>query len=580
MAFPARLGEDSVMPVGTDRRPAAVLAADAVGYSHAVESDEALALRALANSRRIIDALVEERGGRIFNTAGDSVLAEFRRPAEAVGCGLAVQERLRAGDGPLLTFRIGISQGEVIADGDDLLGATVNVAARLEAMAPAGGLCITGAVRDAIGDGAGPGWQDLGLRHLKNITRPVRVFRTVPASASPLPAVAEARRPLIIVLPFANLGGLAEDAYFSDGVTEDVIAGLSRFGRLAVLGTASSGAYRDRAPDLPRLVAELGVDYAVQGSVRRAGEMIRLSVQLVDARSGLALWAGRYDRTAGNLFAMQDEISETVVSTLAGQLEDEAAWIAARKRPETMEAYDFLLRGIHLARALDPASAAAALDMFGKALALDPDYALALAWFALMKLRLWAWSPSAQAAEEMLGPARRALVLDSSESWCHLVFGQIMMYRRQLAEAEQHHQRAHELNPFDAHVMALRAPLAVYLGKPEEGERWARRSMQLNPHHPDWYVTNLGLALYALGRYGEAVAAYARVAAPQVGVLAGLAASHAQAGNAAAAEAARARLLALAPDFSARRFVDPRPFQNESDRAHLLQGLEKAGLPV
>ena len=564
------------------RRTLAVLAADAVGYSHAVATDETLALRALGNSRRLIDALIKEHGGRIFNTAGDSVLAEFLGPAEAVQCALAMQEALHGAESenPLLTFRIGIALGEVIVDGENLLGATVNVAARLEAIAPAGGVCISGAVHDAIAEERRHDWQDLGLRHLKNLVKPVRVFRFVPGDASPLPVVAEARKPLVIVLPFANPGGVAEEAYLSDGITEDIITGLSRFGRLAVLGMTSSNAYRDRSADLARLATELGVDYAVQGSVRRASNIVRLSAQLVDARSGLTLWAERYDRVIDNLFAAQDEISETIVSTLAGQLEQEAAAAASRKRTENMEAYDFLLRGIHLARALDPTAAAAALAMFEKALALDPDYALALAWFALMKLRLSAWEPGAHGQEEMLGPAQRALALDPSESWCHLVFGQIMMYRGQLAEAEQHHQRAYELNPFDAHVMALRAPLAVYLGKPDEGERWARRAMQLNPDHPDWYVTNLGLALYSLGRYEEAIAAYAKVAAPQVGILAGLAASYAQAGNSVGAEISRTRLLELTPNFSARRFVDFRPYLHEGDRAHLLGGLEKAGLPL
>ncbi|MFC7399008.1 adenylate/guanylate cyclase domain-containing protein [Chelatococcus sp. GCM10030263] len=567
------------------RRFVAVLAADAVGYSHAAGMDEALALRALANSRRIIDRLICSHGGRIFNTAGDSVLAEFPAAAQAVRCAFTIQEALRDSDRPVLTFRIGISHGEVVVEGADLLGTTVNIAARLEAMSPAGGLCITGAVHEAvaedIGHALGHDWQDLGLRHLKNIVTPVRVFRAVPEGAEgALPAVAEARQPLIIVLPFANPGGRAEETYLSDGITEDVIAGLSRFGRLAVLGMASSNAYRDRSVDLPRLVAELGVHYVVQGSVRRAGDFVRLSVQLVDARSGLALWAERYDRVIDSLFAAQDEISETIVSTLAGQLEDEAAAAASRKRTENMEAYDFLLRGIHLARALDPASAAAAAAMFEKALALDPDYALALAWLALMKLRLWALAPGARGDDEMLAQARRALALDPSESWCHLVFGQITMYRGQLAEAEQHHRRAYELNPFDAHVMALRAPLAVYLGRAKEGEGWARRAMQLNPRHPDWYVTNLGLALYALGRYQEAIAAYSKVAAPQVGILAGLAASYARAGDAAGASAVRKRLLALAPDFSAQRFVAPRPFVHEHDRAHLLQGLAQAGLPA
>jgi adenylate cyclase len=433
-------------------------------------------------------------------------------------------------------------------------------------------------VREAVAD-IGDEWQDLGLRYLKNFSRPVRVFRHSPPSASSLPVVAEARKPLVIVLPFTSQGGREDDNYLSEGITEDVIAGLARFGRLAVLGAASSEAYRKRAAHLPELVRELGVDYAVSGSTRSAGNNVRLSVQLVDARSGLTLWAERYERALGDLFAVQDEISAIIVSTLAGQLEGEAAAAAARKRTENMEAYDFLLRGIHLARDLDPKAADAALLLFEKALALDPDYALALAWFALMKLRRWAWNPAAIRAEDMLAPARRALSLDPSESWCHLVFGQITMYLGRLAEAEQHHIKAYDLNPFDAHVMALRAPLAVYLGKPEVGERWARRAMALNPRHPDWYVTNLGLALYMLGRYEEAVAAYAMVAEPQVGVLAGLAASHVQAGDEKAAVDARNRLLALTPTFSARRFVESKPFRQGNDGERLLSGLEKAGLP-
>ena len=563
-----------------ESRSAAILAADAVGYSHAAETDEALALQALSSSRELIDPLIEMHGGRIFNTAGDSVLAEFRKADEAVRCGLRLQEELRAAESAtaLFSFRIGISSGEVVTDGGNLLGATVNLAARLEAIAPAGGVCISGAVHEAVASERE--WQDLGLRFLKNFSRPVRIFRFSPPSASNLPVVAEARKPLIIVLPFARQGGGEDDFYLSQGITEDVIAGLSRFGRLAVLGAASSEAYRDRPAQLPRLVSELGVDYAVSGSVRSAGKNVRLSVQLLDARSGLTLWAERYERALGDLFATQDEISAIIVSTLAGQLEDEAAAVAGRKRTENMEAYDFLLRGIHLARDLDPKAAAAALRLFERALALDPDYALALAWFALMKLRRWAWSPTSELADEVLQPARRALALDPSESWCHLVFGQITMYLGSLVEAEAHHIKAGELNPFDAHIMALRAPLAVYLGKPEEGERWARRAMALNPHHPDWYVTNLGLALYMLGRYDDAVVAYAMVAEPQVGILAGLAASQAQVEDGKATADAKERLLALAPAFSAARFVDSKPFRHGADRQHLLRGLERAGLPL
>jgi adenylate cyclase len=197
-----------------------------------------------------------------------------------------------------------------------------------------------------------------------------------------------------------------------------------------------------------------------------------------------------------------------------------------------------------------------------------------------MRLRLWAWEPDAHSPAEMFVEARRALALDPSESWCHLVIGQVMRYQRQFIEAEQHHQIAYDLNPFDAHVIALRAPLAVYLGKPDEGEHWARRAMQLNPRHPDWSVTNLGLAVYGLRRNEDAVAAYAKVAVPQVGIVAGLTASYAQAGRADLAAAARTRLLELRPNFSTHRFVDLRPFSHERDRQHLQQGLEKAGLPA
>ncbi|MGN6467676.1 MAG: adenylate/guanylate cyclase domain-containing protein, partial [Rhizobiaceae bacterium] len=422
-----------------ETRSAAILAADAVGYSHAAETNEPLALQALSNSRRLIDPLIRAHGGRIFHTGGDSVLAEFARADEAVRCGVSLQRELRAAENAeaLFGFRIGISFGEVVTDGDDLLGSTVNLAARLEAIAPAGGICISGPVHDAAG-AMGEEWQDLGLRYLKNFSRPARIFRFAPPNASNLPVVAGARKPLVIVLPLARQGSRKDDDYFGEGVTEDVVAGLARFGRLAVLGTASSEAYRDRAVRLPELVAELGVDYVVGGSVRSAGDKVRLSVQLLDARSGLTLWAERYDRPLGDLFATQDEISATIVSTLAGQIEGETAAAAARKRTENMEAYDFLLRGIHQARDLDPKAAGAALKLFEQALALDPEYAAALAWFALMKLRLWAWHPEPAGGEAMFAAAKRALTLDPSDSWCHLVYGQIALYLGRFAEAEQH----------------------------------------------------------------------------------------------------------------------------------------------
>jgi adenylate cyclase len=556
----------------------AIFAADAVGYSRAMSVDEGRAVKALAASRRVIDAAIARFGGRIFNTAGDSVLAAFETPASAVACAAAVQEALSAPDvGPCFGLRIGVHYGQAIERDGDLLGDVVNIAARLEAMAPAGGICVSHEVHETLPPRADLHWQDLGLRHLKNIVRPVRIYRVaLQGSVEPAPAVAKARLPLVLVMPFQTIGG-TED-YLADGLTEDIVAGLSRFSRLAVLGTATSDAYRDGAVSLARSSAELGVDYAVRGSFRSHGARARLSVQLLDARSGLTLWAERFDRAVDDLFATQDEVAATIVATLAGVVETEGAEVVARKRSENMEAYDFLLRGMHHARALDPASAREALSMFDKALALDPDFALALAWRALMRLRLWAIGDGPGDEAALLEPARRALAIDPSESWCHLVYGQILMYRRRLAEAEEHHRRAWELNPYDANVVALRAPLAVYAGDPVEGERWARLAMQLNPRYPDWYPTNLGLALTLQHRFAEAVAAYSRVPAPQAGVLAGLAASHAMAGDEAAAREAANRLREKLPGFSVATFVDSRPFVREEDRALLREGLRRAGL--
>jgi adenylate cyclase len=568
----------------------AILAADAVGYSRSMSVDEIRTVRALAESRRIMDPLIAAHRGRIFNTAGDSVLVAFDEPRSAVGCALAIQKALGSEDGKArLVYRMGVSFGHAIAEGDDLLGETVNIAARLEAMAPAGGLCVSGDVYEALQDVAGGwqdvlgswqdvlgGWQDLGLRHLKNLMRPVHVFRCAPhGSAEPLDAVSPARRPLLAVLPFSCSD--PADEYVAEGLAEDVTAGLSRFSRLAVLGTVSSTAYH--GGDLGKAAQDLGLDYAVRGSLRRVGARLRLSVQLLAARSGLTIWAERYDVEMADIFAAQDEITATVIATLAGVVEEDGANVVARKRTESMEAYDFLLRGMHLARKLDAGAAAAALGMFEKALQLDPGFPLALAWLALMRLRVWALGKSEVDEASLLEPARRALALDPHESWCHLVYGQIQMYRRRFPEAEEHHRRACELNPYDANVLALRSALSVYLGDPEDGERWARLAMKLNPRFPDWYPTNLGLALYLQHRWSDAVAVYSGVAAPQAGVLAGLAASHAQAGDMVRAREVAARLLAMVPAFSGLRFVAGRPFVQDTHRDLLLAGLRLAGLP-
>jgi adenylate cyclase len=555
-------------------RTATVLAADASGYSRAMSQDEARALAALAASRAIIDSMVAARQGRIFSTGGDSVLAEFTSSEEAVLCGRQIQEGLasasRTGE-EVLPYRIGIHAGRVYPNGSDLLGETVNIAARLESIANPGGICISRVIRERIAPTSGLDIEEIGLQVLKGIRDPIKVARIrlgEPEQRGRLPS-----RLSLAVLPFAcSLG----DEHWGEGLAEDLIAALSRFRSIAV---------RTRTHEIasdtdPRLVAaDLGVHFVVTGTVRVQAGRFRLAVRLLDGASGIVQWAQRYDRPSKDLLATQDGLVESIAGVLAGRLAEAGADIAQRKRTDNLDAFDLMLRGTRHANRLDAGSSALALDCFERALAIDPDYPAALAMLALIRLRAWAFHPGTSDLEGVAQLARRALALDPADGWSHLVMGQVALYQRQLDIAEVHHKKALALNPFDARIMALRSPLATYLGKPEEGRRWIEEAMRLDPHHPAWYATNLGLACYCARDYGEGVAAYASVPEPQAGVLAGLVACRAQLGDSDGAALARMALLARKPEFSSRIFIAARPFKYELNSEHLLDGMRKGGLP-
>ena len=555
-------------------RDATVLAADAANYSRAMILDEGRALAALAASRKLFDEAVAARGGRIFSTGGDSVLAEFPAAQPAVACAVAVQKALAAtGDAGVetLPYRIGIHAGRVYPNGDDLLGETVNIAARLESLAWPGGVCVSDRVLSALAPAPDLRIEGIGAQILKGIREPVRVARI--RLGEPEPGSETLSGFSIAVLPFQATG---DDRPWGEGMADDLIAALSRFATLSVLSRASTFAF-DPGQDPQHVASALGVRYVVSGSIRFAGSRLRLQASLIEGASGRVMWAERYDRDAAAVFAVQDELVETIVATLVGKLEQTGAEAAMRKRPESLGAFDLLMRGMHHADRLDPASARAAIDCFTQALALSPNYAAAMSMLALMRLREWSFRPFEGDLAEVERLADRALTLDPADSWCHLVAGQIDMYQRRLDAAEVHHKKAHALNPYDARILALWSPLETYLGKPDAGRARIEKAMALNPNHPAWYATNLGLACYCSGAYADGAAVYATVAEPQAGVLAGLAACRAQLGDGAGAAAARSALLAVAPAFSARLFVDARPFKRDLDRAHLLDGLRKAG---
>jgi adenylate cyclase len=556
-------------------RTATVFAADAANYSRAMSLDERRALAALTASRAVIDASVAANGGRIFSTGGDSVLAEFPLASGAVSCAVEVQRLLaeaKTRGSETLPYRIGIHSGHVYPNGEDLLGETVNIAARLESLAYPGGVCLSDKVVGALDPPPDLRIERIGAQTLKGIREPVKVARIRLGEPDPDRETRGAFS--LAVLPFKSA---LEDRHLGEGLADDLITALSRFSTLAVLSRASSFSF-ESDPEPKQVASALGVRYVVTGAVRLTSPRLRLQATLVEAASGRVLWAERYDRGSDDVLEVQDELIERIAATLVGRLEETGAQMAMRKRAESLGAFDLLMRGMHHADRLDPESARSAIDCFKKALAITPDYPSAMAMLALMRLREWAWHPEESDLAEAALLAERALTLDPADSWCHLVAGQIDMYRRRLDAAEVHHKKAYALNPYDARILALWSPLATYLGKPDEGRRRIEKAMELNPHHPAWYTTNLGLACYCSHAYADGAGVYGSVAEPQVGVLAGLAACRAQLDDGEGAAKARASLLAMAPNFRATLFVRNRPFKFAEDSEHLLDGLLKAGL--
>ena len=346
-----------------ERRLAAILAADVVGYSRLMEVDEAGTLARLKTIRlELIDPAIAKCKGRIIKTTGDGMLVEFQSVTEALRCAVDFQERMarRNRDMPasrILVYRIGLNLGDVIAEGDDIFGDGVNIAARLESIAEPGGICISAAVRDQVGDRLEVAYQDLGEQQVKNISRPIRIFKVVlngdaaaasdPASARPAAAApaASPRKPSIAVLPFANMSGDSEQEFFADGLTEDIITELSRFRELLVISRNAVFVHKGKPVKAQEIAREFGVEYVVEGSVRKAADRVRVTVQLIDGETETHVWAERYDRKLADIFEIQDEVTSSIAATLFGRVEAARHDRVQRKRTDNMAAYEYVLTG-------------------------------------------------------------------------------------------------------------------------------------------------------------------------------------------------------------------------------------------
>jgi TolB-like protein/class 3 adenylate cyclase len=520
------------------RKLVAILAADIAGYSALMGADEEATVQDLKAHQSVILPMIPEHGGRVIDTAGDGILAEFASVLNAVQCAVAVQKTMADRNTAIdparrMQFRIGINQGDVIFDEARVYGDGINIAARLEGIAEPGGICLSGKVYDEIQGRVDLTCEDLGAQQLKNIERPVRAYRillnhfarfvgelgegaaiAVPvhlseATAGPAPALPD--KPSIAVMPFANLSGDPQQEYFADGVVEEIITSLSRIRWLFVIARNSSFAYKGRAVDVKQVGRDLGVRYVLEGSIRKSGNRIRVTGQLIDASAGMHLWADRFDSSLEDLFELQDEVTASVVGAIAPKLERAEIERASCKPTERMDAYDFFLRGMASLHKFTRKDTDIALDLFHRALELDQEFASAYAMASLCHTRRKAQGWIAHRPQEVSEGARlaRQATKFGREDANALAFaGFTLAYLAwELEDGAAYVDQAVSLNANHAPARDFSGWVKVWLGEPELALEQFDYAMRLSPVDPFIYLMLHGSAhaLFFAGRFDEAI---------------------------------------------------------------------------
>jgi adenylate cyclase len=608
--------------VGVERKLTAILCADVHGYSRLMGGDEEATLATLTAHRKIIDNLIEQHHGRFVNSAGDSVLAEFASVVEAVNCAVDIQSALKTENAKLpperrMEFRIGINLGDVMVEGDQIYGDGINVAARLESLADPGGICISGKVHEEIGHKLALSYDNLGAQRVKNIADPVRVFRVLlepgaakttkpqnvqrkyvrrgafslaglaiiaaaillvqhvslktprtSASIPPAqsPALALPDQPSIAVLPFANLSGDPQQEYFSDGITDDLITDLSRLPGLFVIARTSSFTYKDKPAKLQEVGRELGVRYVLEGSARKTADRVRINVQLVDASTGDQIWTQRYDRQLHDIFALQDEIVQSLAATLHLQLTVlQRGWVLPQ-RTKNLEEYDDFLRGFESLLNPTPDGLAKGRKMFEKSVELDPGYADAYGALAVSYFlgSIWQFDKDPGVLDRATESVDKAIALDDSEADAYAVRGWIEGIKDQHDRAVADGKRAVSLDPNSAFGWLALAdindaecvfPAGIMppdwgTSKPQEVLAHAQNAIRLDPRHPQKYSMPEGVAYNGLGRYADAVEALKRSDQNNPWVHVNLVYAYSELGRQQDARAEAAKVLRISPGFS------------------------------
>jgi adenylate cyclase len=584
---------------GTDlrQRLAAILAADVAGYSRLMSLDERSTVAALDAARTVFRSQIESCQGRVIDMAGDSVLAVFETATGAVTAALAIQGIINSSAESVpqdrrMHFRIGVHLGDLIEKTDGTVyGDGVNIAARLEGLAEPGGISISDSVRIAVKGKVGADFEDQGAQTVKNIADPVHTFRVLTARQAP-PQVATtvsspqdrfSEKPSIIVLPFVNMSGVPEQEFFADGLTEDILTDLSRFRELFVISRNTSFKYKGQSVDVKKVARELGVRYVVEGSVRKAGNRVRITVQLIDAESDRHIWAERYDRDLEDIFAIQDEVTSAIVATLPGRLEDDARSHANRKPPANLAAYECVLEAKVLHHRFNRDDNARAVDLIRHAIELEPGYGHAHAWHACILGQQWSrgWCQDRTSTRDAVERELEvAMGLDQNDSDVHRILASVSVLRDDLDKAVFHQQRALALNPNDDLIVVQQGEILTWLGEAESGIEWIRKAMRLNPFHPERFWFHLARAQFVARRYADAIESLRHVGAPDNLHHALTAACHAQLGHDSEAVAMSAEVLGRVPGFAIGTHCLPLlHYQHEADLLHHCEALRKAGFP-
>jgi adenylate cyclase len=628
------------MPSGSHRKLAAILSADAVGYSRLMQADEPATVETLNAYRTAMRRVIERHNGRVVNAPGDALLAEFASVVEAVAAAVEIQQNLEGRNMELpperrMHFRIGVNLGDVIEQDDGTIyGDGVNIAARMEALAEGGGVCVSSTVFDAVEGKLALGFDFIGEQQVKNITKPVRVYRVrterreerPPAKAAARnwrwpalaalvllgaiiaaglsrygylsrqtaedPILAMPKGPSIAVLPFTNLSGDPGQDYFSDGLTEQLITALARYRALYVIARNSTFQYKGQSVDVRKVGRELGARYVLEGSVQRSGKTLRVTAQLLDAGSGAHLWAETYDRalTGADIFALQDDITSSAVANIAGahgQIARTDLEGTRRQAPSGVDSYDCVLRAVALRRALSLELHGAARECLEKAVARDPNYAEAWAWLAHNYVLEYEYGFNARpelgdARDRALRAGLHAVDLDPNSATAQLQLAWIRFTRHELDAALAGADRAIALNPNDPDVLCLSGTAIAYAGKWQRGIALTKKAMALSPYVPGWCHFPAARYDYLRGEYEESLAETLKIEMPDFfWTQVYLAINYGQLGRKEEAKGSVTRLLKLYPDIATNLRRELRKFNGTDEEIEeIFAGLRKAGLDI